>query len=99
MNAWVCNWHAIVSATGLLLYILDGKQIPLFGPSSTTMLPHDWFFVIHNTFTLVGDSVSRKIMYVISPKHPWWYLILSFAGAAMLLSKIAIIGTFSMRVS
>jgi hypothetical protein len=94
------SWHCIALAidmycvslfSGVMLYILNGDQVPLFGPDSSTRLPHDWFFVMYNMFTLAGDSSSRKLAYFFKPRHPFWFLIASFVGAAICLSKIAII--------
>eukprot|EP00455_Lapot_gusevi_P024852 TRINITY_DN2596_c0_g1_i1.p1 TRINITY_DN2596_c0_g1~~TRINITY_DN2596_c0_g1_i1.p1 ORF type:complete len:462 (-),score=139.20 TRINITY_DN2596_c0_g1_i1:151-1458(-) len=94
-------WHAsaltidmlsVSLFSGVMLYIFnDGKEIPLWGPNSTTIVSHDWFFVVHNLFTLLGDSLSRKIVYVFPLRHPYLYLIPSFIGAALCLSKIAFV--------
>lgn len=43
---------------------------------------------IHNCFTLAGDSISRKVMYSIEPRHPFVYLLLCAVGATLLLIKI-----------
>eukprot|EP01006_Ploeotia_vitrea_P004865 TRINITY_DN115622_c0_g1_i1.p1 TRINITY_DN115622_c0_g1~~TRINITY_DN115622_c0_g1_i1.p1 ORF type:complete len:455 (+),score=213.68 TRINITY_DN115622_c0_g1_i1:206-1570(+) len=95
------GWHCIALAlnmfnvslfSGVMLYILNGKKVPLFGPRSTEVLvPHDWFFVVYNMFTLAGDSLSRKFAYWAEPRHPFVYLILTVVGAAICLSKYAIV--------
>lgn len=96
---WNCvslmiDMFAVSLFSGVMLYILNGQKVPMFGPSSDDQLPHDWFFVIYNLFTLAGDSISRRVAYRMKPVHPLWFLILSIVGAILCLSKIAILSPF-----
>lgn len=79
--------------SGLMLYLFnDPKHVPLFGPHSETLVPVDPYFVFYNLFTLAGDSLSRRLIYSLKNlHHPFWFLIFSFGGAAICLSKYAII--------
>jgi hypothetical protein len=54
-------------------------------------LPKDWFFVIYNLFTLAGDSVSRKLMYLYRPRNPLVFLGCTAVGAVLCLVKIPVI--------
>ena len=93
---WHClaltvDMYCVSLFSGILLFIFNGTQVPIFGPASATLFPHDWFFAIHNCFSLVGDSLSRKVMYLIEPRHPWLYLVACLAGAALCLLKVAFV--------
>eukprot|EP01029_Cantina_marsupialis_P018758 TRINITY_DN4322_c0_g1_i1.p1 TRINITY_DN4322_c0_g1~~TRINITY_DN4322_c0_g1_i1.p1 ORF type:complete len:423 (+),score=95.03 TRINITY_DN4322_c0_g1_i1:272-1540(+) len=84
--------------SAVMFYILDDKKvIPILGDSNSTMVPHDWYFVVYNCFTLAGDSLSRKVAYKMKPLFPGFYLILSITGGIICCLKqplIAPIGIF-----
>ncbi len=43
----------------LAQYILNGKKVPLFGPDSSVLIPHDWYFCVYNAFSMFGDNLVR----------------------------------------
>lgn len=77
--------------SGIMLFVFNGDEVPIFGSDSKVRMDRDWFFVIYNIFTLAGDAISRKVAYVFKPRHPFVYLSLSIIGAACCLTKIGFI--------
>lgn len=82
--------------SGLMLYLLNGSDVPLFGPESSVTVPHDWFFVFYNSFSMIGDNIGRKLAYRWrrpgrDPINPLLFLGLSATGAACCLSLYAVL--------
>ena len=73
---------------GVNLWVLNGDKVSLFGPKNTKYLvPRPWFLAITNVFTLLGDSLSRKLVYWLpTPHFPFYWLGFSVLGAAAVLS-------------
>jgi hypothetical protein len=76
--------------TSIVYYIFDIDNIPLWPKSDITM-PKNAFYAITNTCSFLGDFTSRKIAYMTKPRNPLFFLVLSGVGAAMMLSKTAIV--------
>lgn len=76
--------------SGIMLYIFNAKKVPLVG-FDRALVPQRWFFVVHNLFTLVGDSTSRRLAYRLKPRNPFIFLVLSVLGAALCLSRVALV--------
>ena len=55
------------------------------------IISHNTFIAVYNTLTFLGDAISRKVAYVYRPVNPLFFNILSVLGAAMCLSKIAVL--------
>ena len=55
----------VLSATvPTVLYIFNGKNVPITSPSSThPVLNHDFYFAIQNALQCVGDLIARKMIY------------------------------------
>lgn len=82
--------------SGLFLYLLNGKEVPLFGPDSSVTVPHDWFFVVYNCGSMLGDNAGRKLAYRwrrpgARQINPLLFLGLTLVGAAILLSLYAVL--------
>lgn len=96
----VIRWNAIALLgdmcgvalfSGVAMYIFDNKAgVPLLGPDSTVVIPHNAFLAVYNTCTFLGDTLSRKIAYWMRPVNPLWFLLLTGTGAALVLSKHAV---------
>lgn len=72
-----------------MVYLLDGKRVSLLGEDdSSVTVAHDWYFAVYNLFTLAGDSVSRRIVYHVRPRNPFWYILFSAVGFVLCLSRI-----------
>uniref|UniRef100_A0A6A7G760 Transmembrane protein n=2 Tax=Hirondellea gigas TaxID=1518452 RepID=A0A6A7G760_9CRUS len=78
--------------SGLMLYIFNDSEVPLFGVNGSVTLRHDLYFAMFNLCATFGDSLSRKLAYDFRPRHPFLYLLLSPIGAVLCISKIAILG-------
>ena len=92
--ALAINMFSVSFFSGIMFYILnDKKWVPLFGlfDKEHLLVPHGWFFTVFNTFTFVGDSLSRRIVYSFKPRNPMYYLLISASGAIMCLSRFPII--------
>ncbi|CAD7951130.1 unnamed protein product [Amoebophrya sp. A120] len=61
----------VASCTGITTNIFSGKKVPLFAdtPDSAFLIDQHLFLSILNAFVFLGDSVSRKIAYLI-PAFP-----------------------------
>lgn len=100
---WYCtalllDMYFVSVFSSVMFYIYDADEVPLFGPNSSTRIKKDWFFLIYNTFTMVGDAFSRRLIYHIKPQHPYVFLVLAFVGAALCLSKIAVLAPFGVML-
>jgi hypothetical protein len=62
---------------GLMLYIFNDSEVPLFGVDSSITIKHDLYFAIFNLFSTFGDSLSRKLAYYFRPRNPFLFLLLS----------------------
>eukprot|EP00906_Rhabdomonas_costata_P013604 RCo019518 len=90
--ALLLDMFCVALFSGLLLYIFDGSKVPMLGRSvqDRLLVPHDWYFVGYNLFSLLGDSLGRKLAYVIHPRNPLIYLLLSVAGALLYTLEMGI---------
>jgi len=77
---------------GVALYIYDMPTVTMWSGFS---LPKDDFFVIYNTFNMLGGLVGRIVSYRLKPRHPIFYAAFNILGATMLLLKIPAIAPLS----
>jgi MFS family permease len=82
--------------SGIVYYIYDHKELPIW-PFSETTMPDNAFQVWFNSFGFCGDFFGRRLVY----NYPWfrsfsplYFCILSVLGGAMVLSKTALIAPF-----
>ena len=91
---------AVSLFSGVIMYIYDCPQVPLFGRDTDNSylaplkLSHNAFILVYNTYTFLGDTVSRKIAYLDRPHSPFSYLVMTVIGVTMCLSKIAVLAPF-----
>ena len=95
--ALMCDMYCVSFFSSIMLYVFNdshpGGKVALLGPNTTSLLvPHDAYFAVYNCFTFLGDTLSRQLVYR-APRlyHPFWYLLLSAAGAAICLLKIPLV--------
>jgi hypothetical protein len=97
--ALMVDMYCVSFFSGIMLYLFNDSsyrghegQVALFGPNTSTLMPHDAFFAMYNCFTFLGDTLSRQLVYR-APRllHPFWFLLLSATGAVLCLIKIPII--------
>jgi hypothetical protein len=74
--------------SSLTLYIFDTKHISIAKGVSITK---DLYMALFNTCSFLGDTLSRKLAYRSPRLHPFWFLIATAAGAAMCLSRVALL--------
>jgi len=77
---------------GGALYLWDGKSVEIL--PGMVMNTHD-FFVIFNSFNMLGGFLGRFLSYRIRPRHPLLYATLSISGATLVLTKIPILAPLS----
>lgn len=81
--------------SAIALYIFDVDEVPMW-PRSTVHLPKNTFSMIYYMFSFCGDFISRKVAYRDHLRNPLYFLALTCIGAAMILSKTAIIAPLGM---
>jgi len=91
--ALMCDMCGVALFSGVMMYIFDNDYVPLFGAntSASWIISHNAFLAVTNLCTSLGDITSRKIMYLMKPINPLWFLLLTAGGAMCCLSKIAIL--------
>jgi len=83
---------------GVALYIYDQKHITLF---PGVVLANADYFVIYNTFNMLGGMTGRILSYRLRPRHPLFYTLFNITGSIMLLFRIpalAAVSTFVIMV-
>jgi hypothetical protein len=97
--ALMIDMFGVALFTGIMLYIFDASKAP-FLPHDRWLIPKDWYFVIYNTFSMLGDASGRKLAYLLSGRAakianiPFVFWILTFLGMGFCLSKIGLLGPF-----
>jgi len=88
--ALMLDMFCVALFSSLSLYLFDMDQIPLWtnGPK----VPKNYFYAVYNLCSFLGDTTSRKLAYSDRARHPMLFVIFSGIGAALVLSKIAILG-------
>ena len=81
--------------SAVALYIFDAAEVPIV-PRSTTTIPKNAFDAIYYCFSFMGDFTSRKIAYRDKPRNPFFFLVLSCIGVALVLSKTAVVAPLGM---
>eukprot|EP00484_Ammonia_sp_Unknown_P020946 CAMPEP_0197032380 /NCGR_PEP_ID=MMETSP1384-20130603/11070_1 /TAXON_ID=29189 /ORGANISM="Ammonia sp." /LENGTH=423 /DNA_ID=CAMNT_0042462029 /DNA_START=36 /DNA_END=1304 /DNA_ORIENTATION=+ len=79
--------------TAINQYIYDGDTFPLFGwiYPYKIMMDQNVFFCVLNLCQFIGDSSGRKIIYYFKlTVQPFWFLILSFVGIALCMTKVPV---------
>lgn len=77
---------------GVALYIWDMKTVNILPGFS---LPNPDFFVVYNTFNMLGGLCGRILSYRLKPRHPLVYTVFNIVGASLVLLKIPAIAPFS----
>ena len=94
--ALAIDMFAVGLGAAIQLYIYDVSHIPLYLGASAT-IPENVFRAWFNSMSLIGDAVGRKLAYYRNAHtNPFWFLLFTFAGMAMILSKQAIIAPLGM---
>jgi hypothetical protein len=77
------------------LYIYDKNEVPLY-PGSDVMIPRNVFQTIYNLCSFLGDFTARKIAYADKPRNPFFFWVFFAVGAALVLSKTALVAPIGM---
>lgn len=90
------DMFAVSMFSAIQLFIYDIPSIPLW-PGATMCFSKDVFRVLFNLGSMMGDASGRKLAYW-TPRHirPYLFLVLSVAGGACILSKVAILAPIGM---
>ncbi len=78
--------------TGLVLYIYDGNYVQLF-PNCDIVMDKNWYFVVFNLCSMMGDTLGRKTAYVVGKKtvffgkYPFVLLVFSLFGTILCTFK------------
>jgi len=74
---------------GVILYIYDGPCIEF--TITGFIMNSFWFVAIYNSFFFLGDTLSRKIFYLVKLINPFYFLLFSLGGIFMGLIDITIL--------
>jgi len=69
---------------GVMLYIYDQNYVS-FG---NLQLPNNWLFSIYNACFFLGDTLSRRIFFLMKPIFPLFFLLFAVIGVACGLSNV-----------
>jgi hypothetical protein len=81
--------------SAVALYIFDLDEIPIY-PGSDVTVPRNAFQMVYNFCAFLGDFSARKIAYMDKSRNPFFYLVLMLCGAALVLSKTALVAPIGM---
>lgn len=81
-------------------YVFNGSGVPLLSPSATTnLMDPDFYFVVVYIFVLVGDAISRRIVYFFPTdtvlKNVLWLAVAIFCSVAGFLMEIPAIAVLT----
>lgn len=94
--ALAVDMFAVGLGAAIQLYIYDVSHIPLYLGASVT-IPENVFRAWFNSMSLIGDAIGRKLAYYrAAHTNPFWFLIFTFTGMALILSKQAIVAPLGM---
>jgi hypothetical protein len=93
--ALMLDMFAVSIFSAIALYIFDIKEIPLW-PHSDTKVPKNAFSAVYYLCSFCGDFTSRRVAYRGKRRNPFYFLILTFIGAGLVLSKTAIVAPIGM---
>jgi hypothetical protein len=92
----VINMAGLGFFSAVQLYIYNVDSVPLWWGSTTTV-PLNAFRAVYNVHSLLGDAFGRKTAYGRAKLiHPGWFLICTFVGGGLILSKIALVAPLGM---
>jgi hypothetical protein len=91
------NMFGVILMTGVVLYIFDGDDVPLWPGHNAPTLPTNTFQALYNVCSFLGDFSSRRFVYKKQRTfHPALLLLLIAAGLGLGLCRVAILAWVGM---